>query len=57
MNQVFVGTVVTRGRGKAVIVATGMGTGLGRIAGIIREAKEPRTPLQQAMREFSGYLI
>ncbi|HZD58949.1 MAG TPA: cation-transporting P-type ATPase, partial [Anaerolineae bacterium] len=51
------GTVVTRGRGKAVITATGMGTELGHIAGIVREAKEPRTPLQQSMRELSGYLI
>ncbi len=56
-NEVFSGTVVTRGRGKAAITATGMNTELGHIAGLVREAKEPRTPLQQAMRELSGYLI
>lgn len=56
-NEVFAGTVIARGRGRAMITATGMDTELGRIAGLVREAREPRTPLQQAMRELSGYLI
>ncbi len=56
-NEVFAGTVITRGRGKAVVTATGMSTELGHITGLVREAKEPKTPLQQAMRELSGYLI
>ncbi|MCL6471833.1 MAG: cation-transporting P-type ATPase [Firmicutes bacterium] len=56
-NKVFAGTVITRGRGKAAVIATGMNTELGRITGLVREAKEPKTPLQLAMRELSGYLI
>jgi len=55
-NLVFAGTAVTRGRGSAVVVATGMATELGRVAALTREVRPPRTPLQQAMRELSRYL-
>jgi Ca2+-transporting ATPase len=56
-NTVFAGTVVTRGKGKAVIVATGMETELGRVTGLTREAKEPKTPLQKSMKELAGWLV
>jgi len=56
-NEVFAGTVVTRGKGRAVVLATGMATELGHITGLVRESKEPKTPLQLAMRELSSYLI
>lgn len=56
-NLVFAGTTVTRGRGTAIAVATGMATELGRIAGLSREVKPPRTPLQQSMRELTRWLI
>ena len=56
-NMVYSGTLVTRGRGKAVVTATGMRSELGRIAGMARGVKEPRTPLQQAMNEVSKSLV
>jgi Ca2+-transporting ATPase len=48
-NMVFSGTAVTYGRGKAVVVATGMQTELGRIAGMLKETPEETTPLQQEL--------
>ncbi len=56
-NQVFAGTVVTRGKGTATVTATGMETELGKIAGMTREVREPRTPLQKAMRQLAGWLV
>ena len=47
-NMVFSGTAATYGRGKAVLVATGMQTELGRIAGMLKEAPE-ETPLQREL--------
>ncbi len=53
----FAGTLVVAGKGRGVVVATGMATELGRIVGLVRAAREPRTPLQQAMRELAGWLV
>ena len=46
-NMVFSGTAITRGRGLAVVTATGMATEIGQIATLLRETKEERTPLQR----------
>jgi Ca2+-transporting ATPase len=56
-NMVYSGTLVTRGRGKAMVVGTGMGTELGRVAGLARGAEERPTPLQEAMGEVSKLLV
>src|SRR5690606_5011193 len=45
-NMVFSGTVVTHGRGRAVVTATGMQTQMGHIAGMLGETPEEVTPLQ-----------
>jgi Ca2+-transporting ATPase len=46
-NMIFSGTAATYGRGKAVVIATGMQTQMGRIAGMLKEAPQETTPLQQ----------
>ena len=47
VNMVFSGTAVTRGRGRAVVTATGMRTEVGRIASLLGRTQEERTPLQR----------
>jgi Ca2+-transporting ATPase len=56
-NMVFTGTVITGGRAKAVVTATGVSSELGRVAGIIKAAKEPKTQLQIAMKQLSKTLV
>lgn len=56
-NMVFTGTVVVKGHAKALIVATGVETELGRVAGITKAAKEPKTPLQLSMKQLSKSLV
>ena len=48
-NMLFSGTVATYGRGRAVVVATGMETEVGRIAGLLEAAEKEPTPLQQEL--------
>jgi magnesium-transporting ATPase (P-type) len=47
VNMVFDGTAVTRGRGRAVVTATGMSTEMGNIARLLERTEEERTPLQR----------
>ena len=46
-NMVYAGTAVTYGRGKALIVATGMQTELGKITRLVTGVKASKTPLQE----------
>ena len=55
--MVFADTVITRGRAKAIVVHTGIGTELGRIQGLTKAAKEPKTALQLAMKQLSKTLL
>jgi Ca2+-transporting ATPase len=48
-NMVFAGTVVTYGRGQAVVTATGMQTEFGRIAKMLQEVEEEPSPLAVKM--------
>jgi P-type Ca2+ transporter type 2C len=48
-NMLFSGTVATYGRGRAVVVATGMATEVGRIAGLLEATRKEPTPLQQEL--------
>jgi Ca2+-transporting ATPase len=55
-NMVFSSTIVTGGRGKAVVVLTGMATEIGKIAKLIKEAKTEPTPLQKKLASLSKLL-
>lgn len=48
-NMIYAGTVATYGRGRAVVVATGMATEVGHIAGLLEAAEKEPTPLQQEL--------
>jgi Ca2+-transporting ATPase len=47
VNMVFKGTSVSQGVGRAVVTATGMGTQMGHIAGLLQQTREEPTPLQR----------
>lgn len=56
-NMVFAGTTIARGRGIGIVTATGASTELGRITGLVVEAKEPKTSLQKTMKQLAGLLV
>ncbi len=56
-NCLFLGTVVGRGRGLAVVTGTGMDTALGSIATLIHAARPEPTPLQQRLEDLSRRLV
>ncbi len=56
-NMVFSGTHLTAGRGRALVVATGLATEVGKIASLTTSAEEPDTPLQIRIAQFGRYLV
>ncbi len=56
MNMAYSGTLVAGGRGRGLVVATGMQTELGRIAGMISEIEDEETPLQRRLDQLGRVL-
>jgi len=56
VNMVYQGTVITHGRGRAIVTATGVKTELGRIAELVVDKPEPETPLQEKLRVLAKQL-
>ncbi len=56
-NMLYKGTLVTRGSGEAVVVATGMRTELGTIAALTERAREESTPLEKRLEQLGQRLI
>ncbi len=55
-NMVYSGTVIVRGRGRAIVVETGMRTQMGLIAGLVQATESGRTPLQDQLAELGKSL-
>ena len=55
-NMVFSGTAVTRGRGTAVVTATGMATEMGRVARLLGRTEKEQTPLQREVARIGRTL-
>lgn len=56
-NMAYMGTVAAAGKSTGVVVATGMETELGRIAGMLQRSEPERTPLQRRLEELGRILI
>ena len=55
-NMAYMSTYITKGRGRGVVVATGMDTRIGHIADMLRGGKEKLTPLQVKLGELGKIL-
>lgn len=52
-NMVFMGTIVEGGKGRAVVVETGLMTEIGKVAEILREVREEKTAYQKKLAKFA----
>ena len=55
-NMVFSGSLVTYGRAVVLVTATGMDTELGKVAALMNQTQQRKTPLQQSLDNFSKKL-
>ncbi|MCW4024619.1 MAG: cation-transporting P-type ATPase [Candidatus Bathyarchaeota archaeon] len=56
-NMVFTGTIITRGRAKALVISTGLNSELGKISKTTKTVKPSKTELQLAMKQLSKTLV
>ena len=55
-NMVFSGSLVTYGRAEVLVTGTGMDTELGKVAALMNQTQQRKTPLQQSLDDFSKKL-
>ena len=55
-NMVFSGSLVTYGRAEVLVTGTGMDTELGKVAALMNQTQQRKTPLQQSLDNFSKKL-
>ena len=55
-NMLFSSSLITYGRGKGIVVETGMNTEVGNIAGMLNSVEETETPLQQKLNKLGKSL-
>lgn len=56
-NIVYMGTSVSAGKARALVVYTGMDTELGKIAGMVQDIVREDTPLQKKLEEFGKWIV
>lgn len=56
-NMAFMSTLVTRGNGEGIAVATGMKTVMGQIADLLQQSDQVETPLQRRLAQLGKILI
>jgi Ca2+-transporting ATPase len=56
-TMVFLGTTIVRGKGRAVVTGTGVGTELGKIGQMIAQVGEQKTPLEERLDQFGGQIL
>lgn len=56
-NEIYMGTIVTSGRAKAVVTSTGMFTEMGKIANMIQNIDEEQTPLQKKLDHLGKFIV
>ena len=57
VTMIFTGTTIVRGKGRAVVTATGSQTELGRIGELMREVGEQKTPLEERLDRFGSQIL
>ncbi|BAZ17301.1 ATPase, E1-E2 type [Calothrix sp. NIES-4071] len=57
VNMVYMGTLVTGGQGRAVVVATGKYTEMGKIQAMLGEASTPETPMEKQLDQAGSQLV
>lgn len=56
-NMLYMGSMITHGNGRAVVVATGMQTEMGKIAEMMESAGVQETPLQKKLEKLGEYMV
>jgi Ca2+-transporting ATPase len=56
-NLIYMGTIATYGRGKAIVYATSMKTEMGKIADMIQNVENEQTPLQRKLEHLGKFIV